>query len=73
MLQFHNQVYLHAIGQVSNMLLEEMPVLNGSAGLARRIRTTHISIPASYQAGITLFIRESNATNCSLLKAAPEF
>ncbi|CAL8070173.1 unnamed protein product [Orchesella dallaii] len=64
---------MNVLGQVSNMLLEEMPVLNGSAGLARRIRTTHITIPADYKSGITLFIRESNTTSCALLKAAPEF
>jgi hypothetical protein len=48
------------------MLLEELPVINGSS-LAKRVRSTHVAIPAAYKAGITLFVRAADANAVALL------
>lgn len=54
---------LYRTGQVVNMVREEMSQRQQSTG------TTHIRIPASYQAGITLVMCADSAAATELLHA----
>jgi hypothetical protein len=58
----------NVLGQVANILLEDMPsVLTES----RRLRTSHIRIPADYKGGVTLFIQQASPAY-TLLMSAPD-
>ena len=58
----------NVLGQVVNILREcNMPQLSG----IRPQLTTHVTIPAWYEAGISLFVRQDSEL-CETMKNAPE-
>ncbi|KAK3610291.1 hypothetical protein CHS0354_029754 [Potamilus streckersoni] len=61
---------MNVLGQVANVLRENCSPLNHAAGFRPQL-TSHISIPAVYKAGITLFMR-SSADAFEELMSVPE-
>ncbi|KAL3859603.1 hypothetical protein ACJMK2_009817 [Sinanodonta woodiana] len=61
---------MNVLGQVANVLRENCSPLNNAAGFRPQL-TSHISIPAVYKAGITLFMR-SSADAFEELMSVPE-
>ena len=59
------------IGQVVNVLREACTALSHQGPRYRAQLTSHITIPAAYKAGITLFVRQ-NTEVCQELFNAPE-
>ncbi|CAG7824636.1 unnamed protein product [Allacma fusca] len=61
---------INVLGQVANILLEEIPYFSENTA-ARRVRSSHIKIPAQYKAGVTLFILRTSPA-CHHLENASE-
>lgn len=63
-------VFILILGQVVSVLKELKELTSGEIMQCGRHLTTHISIPASYQSGVTIFLRSDNPCRAELFETA---